>query len=224
MNTYYKILNAINNYFSPDIDSIKYDANFDTDKLPFPDIFRTIDWQHLLESPPLNSSKQTLQELQELSDITKNIDDNDKKLIDIVDKDPITFFLPVLKDYGLEFPKKEFDSIYKPVYDLIMVIKYFYNRPRPYQLASKFDIKINVTTTKTHQTPSYPSGHTAYAELAKQLILYKYVDKVPFDRVDRIVRLTGEARMKQGIHYRSDIIAGQKLISMIFPHLINYYG
>lgn len=220
----YKILTAINNYFSTNINSIVYDSSLDFNKLSLPKIVENIDWKNLLEKPPANDSEQTLKELQELSDITNNIDNNDKKLIQIVDDDPVTFFLPVMKQYNLEFPRKEFDELYKPVYDLVKIIKIYYNRPRPYQLAKKLNIKINVITTKTHQTPAYPSGHTAYAALAKELILHKYSQQLPYNKIDRVVRLVGEARMKQGIHYRSDVIAGEKLISLIFPYLIDRFA
>lgn len=222
--SYHKLLNAISSYFQQNIDDIKYDGSLDINKLPLPDVFKNIQWQSLLEPPPLNSSEETLKELQELSDITNNIDDNDRQLIMIVDNDPVTFFIPVLKQHNIVFPREEFDKLYKPVYDLIKLVKVYFNRPRPNQLASKLGLKINIVQTKTHQTPSYPSGHTAYAALAKELILHKFGDQVPYDKINRVVRLVGEARMKQGVHYRSDIAAAEKLISLIFPQLIEYYG
>ena len=46
-----------------------------------------------------------------------------------------------------------------------MLLKYYFNRPRPEQIAPYYEYRINVMYTETHHTPSYPSGHTIYAEL-----------------------------------------------------------
>ena len=51
---------------------------------------------------------------------------------------------------------------------LVLLLKYLINRPRPYQFCN--EIKENMLTSKTGDTPAYPSGHSFQAfYLAKKL-------------------------------------------------------
>jgi acid phosphatase (class A) len=111
---------------------------------------------------------------------------------------------------------------------VIKNIKYKFNRPRPYQLASIYNIEINAIMTKTHRTPSYPSGHTAYAALGAYILSAKY-PKYSSDFFSK-VSLAGMARMLQGVHYPSDneaamIISGaiwEDIRYSLFPELKNF--
>ena len=197
-----------------DIDDIKY-----TDrviKYTSPTIVN-VDWRNILKDPPKNSSKITLEELLLLSQLTANRSSEDLALIKDVDEDAAITVKRVLKKHNHKFPQDLFDKFYTPTKQLIINTKLFYNRPRPAQLAKVYNVKINVIESNTAKTPSYPSGHTVYAELAAELAknLYPHLS----NDLDIAVKLVGYARMAQGVHFPSDNKASIILGNYIYNNL-----
>jgi hypothetical protein len=188
----------------------------------------TIGWDSVLTEPPLNSSETTKEELVYISELTSNISSSELDLVRLVDEDPNLLYHKILKKKGLEFPHDIFNKAWSIMSPVIKNIKYKFNRPRPYQLASIYNIEINAIMTKTHRTPSYPSGHTAYAALGAYILSAKY-PKYSSDFFSK-VSLAGMARMLQGVHYPSDneaamIISGaiwEDIRYSLFPELKNF--
>ena len=211
--------------FSAKIDSLKYtekDKSWDVSE----DI--TIGWRRILPEPPKNTSKRTLMELEYLAKLTKNIDGADEYLIKLVDKEPLDLFNDTLRRNNLDFDRADFKKIWNIGLPIIMNLKYQYNRARPEQLAPFFGLTINVQKTSTHQTPAYPSGHTAYTAFAAYLLsdMYPKFSSEFFHQVG----VTGYARCLQGVHYPSDneasmIISGavwEDIRYKLFPNLASY--
>ena len=211
--------------FSAKIDSLKY-----TDKDKSWDVSEdiTIGWRRILPEPPKNTSKRTLMELEYLAKLTKNIDGADEYLIKLVDKEPLDLFNDTLRRNNLDFDRADFKKIWNIGLPIIMNLKYQYNRARPEQLAPFFGLTINVQKTSTHQTPAYPSGHTAYTAFAAYLLsdMYPKFSSEFFHQVG----VTGYARCLQGVHYPSDneasmIISGaiwEDVRYKLFPDLASY--
>ena len=187
----------------------------------------TIGWRNVLPEPPKNTSNRTMRELSYLSDLTKNLTKSQESLVMLVDEEPLLLFESVIGKS--RFDRSPFDKVWPIVDPVIMNLKYQYNRPRPAQLAGVFKKEINVKETKTHQTPAYPSGHTAYAAIAA----YLYADMYPELSSDifRQVGLCGHARCLQGVHFPSDneasmVIAGavwENVRYELFPNLPKKY-
>ena len=174
-----------------------------------------LDYFKIIPAPPKNSSNKTLLELEELSRITHDISPKDIRLIYMVDRDPLDLFSQAI---NFNMPVNIFKEIYWGYLDkIISDLKHFYNRPRPAQLAKILNIDLHVRETKTHDTPAYPSGHSAYAYLAAYIFSEHYPEhkRKFFDIAD----LCGYARMLQGVHYRSDIEASKQLVSKIYKSL-----
>ena len=203
------------------INRIKYDSSIVLEDIKVPKQFANLNWKNLIPKPPQNSSSKTILELQEVSKLTLSRTKDDEKLIYLVDKEPLDLFYPIIDKYNITFPNKLFHNLYNDIYDLVMAIKQYYNRPRPYQLSKLYDINIDYITTNTHETPSYPSGHTVYSYLAYYLIitLHKNIPKID---LYNCVYKTGRARMMQGIHYQSDIDAALLLTDQLYKkYLLN---
>lgn len=211
--------------FSAKIDSLKYtekDKSWDVSE----DI--TIGWRRILPEPPKNTSKRTLMELEYLAKLTKSIDGADEYLIKLVDKEPLDLFNDTLRRNNLDFDRADFKKIWNIGLPIIMNLKYQYNRARPEQLAPFFGLTINVQKTSTHQTPAYPSGHTAYTAFAAYLLsdMYPRFSSEFFHQVG----VAGYARCLQGVHYPSDneasmIISGavwEDIRYKLFPNLASY--
>ena len=215
----------LGNAFAENINSVRYTKSIKTWNVS--DRF-TIDWKGVLPNPPVNNSEETRKELEYLQNITRNLSDEDKALVELVDKEPLDLYKPILEEYNLKMPKSDFKKVWNLSYPIIMNLKYLYNRPRPEQLAEKLGFKINVIRTKTHQTPAYPSGHTAYAAIGAYLLsdMYPELSSDFFSRIGE----SGLARCIQGVHYPSDnesamVISGaiwQDIRYKLFPDLEPY--
>ena len=218
-------ISALDKAFSENINSVKYT---DTKKSWKVSDRITIDWRNVLPDPPANNSKETAKELEYLQAITKNLTISERNLIELVDKEPLDLYNPILRRHDLKMPKKDFKKIYNLTYPVIMNLKHQYNRPRPKQLGDRLGFKINVIETKTHHTPAYPSGHTVYAAMGAYLLadMYPELSSDFFRKIGE----AGLARCLQGVHYPSDneasmVISGaiwQDLRYKLFPDLEPY--
>jgi len=188
----------------------------------------TIAWDDVLPDPPTNDGEITKREILYVSELTKNRTNSQVDLIKLVDNEPTDLYHKTLRKLNLEFPGKIFDKSWNILKPIIKNLKHKHNRPRPYQLAEKYGIPINLLDSKTAQTPSYPSGHTAYAALGAYILAAKYpqFSEYFFDKV----QTAGMAGMLMGVHYPSDneasmIITGavwEDIRYKLFPELPNF--
>jgi membrane-associated phospholipid phosphatase len=82
--------------------------------------------------------------------------------------------------------------------------KYTYWAMRPFQLDPKFQ---PLFTTPNH--PSYPSAHSCLTAAAGSILGYLFPRDI--DMLNGMVVAAGEARISSGIHFRTDVVVGQKL-------------
>jgi hypothetical protein len=219
-----RLISAIQNNIT--IDNIKYAQNFEYMKssyslMSFPEI-GDIDLFRIVDNPPANSSETTIDELQIISRMANNRSQQDIDLVYQVDYEPLGIFYPVIEENNLVFDENLFfTSYYKCVSAIIDHLKFFYNRARPFQIAEHHNIHIDRIITKTHKTPSYPSGHTMYAALAAAILTDDYPEhKTKFDA---LVDQCGTARVLQGVHYPSDNEASKRIMSTIYPSIKSYF-
>lgn len=218
MQLLYKLLSDLNckaNSIS-DIDNIKY-ADYHIE-YTLPDIV-DFNWKNILSNPPKNSSKQTLEELVYLSKLTQGRSQQDLDLIKSVDSDAAITVKNVLKKHKCIFPNQLFDKLYLNTKYIIYNIKFYYNRPRPKQLANIYNIDLNVIESDTARTPAYPSGHTVYARLAANVSLRLYPHLQT--ELDDAVNLVAYARCCQGVHFPSDNQASIILGNFLYNNLIS---
>lgn len=212
-----KIL-ELGNSIVESIDNIKFSTDKDFEywkKNPYPIVVGLdIDWKNLIPNPPPNRSEQTKSELRQVQLVSTNRTDAEVKLVYEVDKDPGLIFVPFLENKKLPYPKEEIEAYWSVIYPLVMNLKWFYNRPRPYQLGPKYGMEIKYIRTETHNTPAYPSGHTAYGNLVSLVLSEKYPEYAKDFKV--FSDQTGEARVLQGVHYPSDNDAAVKLTNNIW--------
>lgn len=175
----------------------------------------------IIDTPPSNNSITTKKELDEVIRLSNSRNQDTEQTILLIDKDPLVLYKAFLKTKNLVFPKEKFDTMYHLLYNIIMDIKLYYNRPRPNQISEFYSIDINVLHTDTHATPSYPSGHVAYAKLAELVIKETYPDLD--GQIEKLTEKVGYARIKQGIHFKSDIDASLVLVPSIYNELKKYY-
>lgn len=220
----HRLLKEINHLVgsdSIDIDDLRYTNQIKTYSLP-----KIIDfnWQNILETPPSNGSKQTLDELIYVANLTLKRTPQELELIRKIDDDPSFPIQETCKIYNVDFPKEIFNQWYINTKNLIYAIKYHFNRPRPQQLANFYNLKIDAIDSDTAHTPSYPSGHTVYAKLAANIVLANYPNIGITDSLNTAVADVAYARCCQGVHFPSDNQASLIVANFIFQHLYNKIG
>jgi hypothetical protein len=187
---------------------------------PIPDIAKDIDWKNILNQPPKNDSNTTQREIQQVSSLTKKLSYADRLLVHQIDNDANSLLYNYIREQNISFSIDYFRSIYRIVRPILLNIKYYYNRPRPYDLAPYYDIPINIISTETHHTPAYPSGHTVYTSLACEIIRKQYPNNTEINSsLDNIVNTTARCRMMQGVHYDSDNEGSIKLANILYNFL-----
>ena len=208
------IISKINKSLAERIDTVVYTDNPQTWKVSKS---ITIDWKNILPEPPKNNSEETKKELNYLTDITANLTIDQKNLVYLVDEEPLDLYNSILRRHNLKMPTKEFDKVWKITTPVIMNLKHKFNRPRPEQLAKYYGLTINVLETKTHQTPAYPSGHTAYTAMGAYLLadMYPEYSGEFFSKVGD----AGYARCLQGVHYPSDNEASMVITGAIWQDI-----
>ena len=215
------IIKGINQAMSEEIDSIIYDkppSDKNSKVLQKKPNLLTVDWENVLPEPPKNSSDITRKELELISDMTKELSQEEYDLVMAVDDDPNSVFMPLLKRIGKQFPKDKFDEFFFSQVDPVITnLKYKFKRARPFQLADKYGIDIKVTETETHHTPAYPSGHTAYAAFGGSMLATLYPEHT--SKFYELINLAGRARILQGVHYPSDNDASMVIASVLYEDL-----
>jgi hypothetical protein len=208
-----------------EIDNLKYKSNYNYLETPyanmtFPEL-KGIDIFKIVDPPKKNSSLETKKELEYISKLSNNRTTDEIKFVYDVDDDPMIVFEPVINKLNIDFPYRKFNTIYENIISpLIDHLKNFYNRARPFQVAEYYNININILFTKTHHTPSYPSGHTMYGALISEILSDIYPSKkgVFLDLAKKV----GNARVLQGVHYQSDNDASIAIIQKIYPKIKDY--
>ena len=110
-------ISALDKAFSENINSVKYTDSKKSWKVS--DRI-TIDWRNVLPDPPANNSKETAKELEYLQAITKKLTISERNLIELVDKEPLDLYNPILRRHDLKMPKKDFKKIYNLTYPVLM--------------------------------------------------------------------------------------------------------
>jgi acid phosphatase (class A) len=201
-----------------DIDKVSYLEN----KVSYDDELSIldIDIKTILPEPPKNSSQKTRKELELISEMTESRTRKELDLIYIVDNEPLELFENFLQAKNLPFPHITFIDYYNVLEQYIYALKYYFNRARPEQVAPYYNLDIDILYTDTHQTPSYPSGHTMYSELAAHIASEKYPEyKEDFFELSNYC---GLGRILQGVHYPSDNAASRLAVSKLYPLIKDY--
>ena len=165
--------------------------------------------KYFTKNPPKNSSIQTYQELLYLNDLPE---DND-----FVEKhDDIEGVMEeVCNEHNLTFPKDLVKELLKSC--SMLELKYHFNRPRPYQLAPHYNIKLGEKVMESMKTPSYTSGHSAQGILIGKVLQ----TKLPIN-TDAFIEAGKRISYSRNIgraHYPSDSRLGEDIGDAMFRYI-----
>ena len=157
--------------------------------------------------PPSDNSFDTDQEIKALKKIPLRKDfvkkyDNIEKAFEQTAKDNN------IKDYD----KKIAAKLIKDSAPVILELKKYHNRKRPYEL----DKNLKAVKMKSMNTPSYPSGHSAQGMLIASVLKDKYGKAKAFMKTAENI---SDSRNIARAHYSSDSKNGTKLGKQLYKHI-----
>lgn len=154
---------------------------------------------------PKNSSKGTREELNELVDYIEEVkkDENALQRYRAYDASLTKIFAQLIIDQNLgEVGADLVDKLLDDTLPLILKLKFYHQRPRPYQLAQYYKLKLFPFESKSDHSPSYPSGHTLQSKLICHVLGNHFPDR--FDYFERLAKDIEYSRLYLGLHYPSD--------------------
>jgi chorismate mutase len=167
--------------------------------------------------PPKNDSEITKYELNTIAESIDEVDEDNLKRFKMIDSNIVKYYSLFLKSKGIEGEKLEplLREIIDEALPLIAKIKMHYNRPRPYQLAQIFKLKLFPYHTINADSPAYPSGHVIQACLLSEVLSARY--PTMSDEFSALIDVIGSSRIMLGVHYPSDndlaLFVGEMIIN-----------
>jgi hypothetical protein len=171
------------------------------------------------DSFPLNDSELVKDELNEIVDYINSISDEENKSFltryKSYDRSLIQTIATTFKQKGIDV-ESLCEDIIADTKNLIYKLKYFYQRPRPFQLAQYYKLKLFPYNSFSSNTPSYPSGHTLQAYVILNVIANKHPNQYQFckEMIDDIAY----SRLYLGLHYPSDNDFSIEIAKKILQH------
>ena len=160
------------------------------------------------QPPPNDNSEETKKEIDFINKIELN-----KRFVQKKDN-IIKNFDEFLKSNGID-EEKLIERVHQDTRIIILDLKNFYKRPRPFRL----DSKLYDPMLKSTEGFAYPSGHSTQSNLICLVLSHKYPRfKTELKKIkDDIVY----SRQMANVHYPSDIKFGEKLAKSLFNYLKN---
>jgi len=190
-----------------EISRIKTLMSIKESSFPKGNLFKKFDISKFKNTPPPdNNSTETKNEIKYLKSI-------DLKKRFVQEKDRIDQnFIEFLESKDIN-EKKIIEKVLDDVRLVILELKNFYKRPRPFRL----DTKLNDPMLKSMEGFAYPSGHSTQSNLIYLILSEKYPQyKKELKKIkDDIVF----SRQMAKAHFPSDIKFGEKLAKSLFDYL-----
>ena len=167
--------------------------------------------KYKVKNPHKNTSMIVYNELQYLKDLPE--DDTYVEEHDDIEK----VFEQICKENNVEYPKDLVENLIKSAAGIILDLKYHYNRPRPFQLASHYNMKLGEHVMESMKTPSYPSGHSAQGILVGKVLQTKL--PINTDAFIEAGKRISYSRNVGRAHYPSDSKLGEIIGSSMYEHI-----
>ena len=159
------------------------------------------------KKPPSNNSFDTAQEIKALKKIPLRKDF--VKKYDNIE----AAFKKTAEEQGIkDYDKKIAAKLIKESAPVILELKKYHNRPRPYDL----DKNLSAIKMKSMNTPSYPSGHSAQSMLIASVLKDKYGKSSAFMQTAKNI---SDSRNVARAHFKSDSDNGNELGKKLYKSI-----
>ena len=115
------------------------------------------------------------------------------------------------------YPEDLVKELINHSHPIILKLKNYHGRKRPYLLSKNFNINLDYTNLKSAKTASFPSGHSTQAKLISLVLSDMYPEMKPeFVKASDHV---SKSRLVGRVHYESDKNFGEQLGEAMYNHL-----
>ncbi len=159
--------------------------------------------------PPSDNSFDTDQEIKSLKKIPLR-----KEFVKKYDNIEAAFKKTANEQGIKDYDKKIAAKLIKESAPVILKLKKYHNRPRPYEL----DKSLSAVKMKSMNTPSYPSGHSVQGILIASVLKDKYGKGPAFMQTAKNI---SDSRNIAHAHYSSDSKNGTELGKQMYKHIKN---
>ena len=177
----------------------------------------SIELKTLLPDPPANDSATTKQELALILEKQKTRTPEEVARCRHEVKINVWVFDsvlgPVFAAKNLPVTAKLFEDIDANLLPVVISAKKYWDRPRPFLLDKNVHPAVELP-----KNASYPSGHSTLGNL--DALVLAQLDPQQKDALLARGKLVGEDRIIAGVHYPSDVAAGETLAQDVFAKLM----
>ena len=159
--------------------------------------------------PPSDSSFDTAQEIKVLKKIPLR-----KEFVKKYDNIEAAFKKTADEQGVKDYDKNIAAKLIKQSAPVILKLKKYHNRPRPYDL----DKSLSSVKMDSMNTASYPSGHSAQGMLIASVLKDKYGKSSAFMQTAKNI---SDSRNIAHAHYKSDSKNGTELGKQMYKHIKN---
>lgn len=168
---------------------------------------------------PNNDSELVKDELNEIADslavMSQPENQNYLKRYLAYDRNLIQAISSIFKQKDIEV-EELVTEIVKDIQNLIFKLKFHIQRPRPFQLAQYYKLKLFPYKSFSAHTPSYPSGHTTQAIVILNVLGNKYPTEYQYCK--ELIEDIAYSRVYLGHHFPTDNDGGRELGKAILKH------
>lgn len=168
---------------------------------------------------PSNDSELTKEELNEVADGILLLEDAENEIYlkryKSYDRSLIQSIVSIFKQKGIDV-EELCEQILLDINPLTAKLKVHFNRPRPFQLANYYKLKLFPFESFSANSSSFPSGHTLQAYVYLNVIANKHPQLYKFSQ--NIIADVAESRINLGVHYPSDNDFSKEIGEQILKH------
>jgi len=159
---------------------------------------------------PKNSSEATKEELNQIVDYLNTLSGKEEYInrYRMYDSSLRKYFIDGMVKGGEneEEINKLILDILSDITPLLFKLKFHFQRPRPYQLAEYYKLKLFPYKSFSASSPSFPSGHAFEGRIITEIIGNRYPKTYSF--MQDVFKDICYSRIYMGLHYESDIDVG----------------
>jgi hypothetical protein len=162
---------------------------------------------------PKNSSEATKQELNQIVDALNDMQDPENQSAYLnryraYDGNIKAYLKSGLIKSGIDEQEVVdlVENISEDITPLLLKLKFYHQRPRPYQLAEYYKLKLFPFGSHSSHSPSFPSGHSFQAKIITEVVGNHYPKMYSF--LQDLFEDISYSRMYLGLHYQSDLDVG----------------
>jgi len=170
---------------------------------------------------PYPAIEETKLEIENLISIQENAIkskswNNQLNFMQTADKNLDKLFINFYLKNELVFDQEFLSKIKTDLSALIIQLKEYYQRARPYQVAYYTEQNLVPFNSKSANTPSYPSGHSTQAYFIGLVESFKYPHKAK--EIKNFCNMIAKSREVMGVHYESDTDFGKTIAIALSKH------